>query len=333
MLKIDLHTHAFPSEYLLKLSEFYPDEVELRETNIGRHAAFVKRPLPLVPFWDQEERLAEIERDSVTVEILSNPLFYTWVDEHSPELARILNDALAGICQVAPERFRAFAHLPFNDMSDTLAELARAVDQLGCIGVIIGTNLAGRYSHTPDFLPFWEEVNRRRLPVFMHPGDPPNNSDDERSSLILFPHETTLSTMKLLYSGLLERFPDLVLILSHLGGTLPFLARRIDMGFELYTMPERYKQIPRPPSEYMGKLYLDTALGWHQPAFQCACELVGIDHIVYGSDHYLRNDPFRQRIDEFLAGLNLSPLEQEKVLGRTADSLFSLARQPESRLL
>ena len=68
--------------------------------------------------------------------------------------------------------------------------------------------------------------------------------------LLAFPADTTLSTMKLLYSGLFERCPDLILILAHLGGTLPFLARRIDLGFEDTHFSDKYRQIPRRPSEY-----------------------------------------------------------------------------------
>lgn len=323
MLKIDLHAHSFPIEYLERLHHYYPDEVELRDAQDGsRTAVWVKRRLPPVPVWDRDLRLTEIERDGVTLEVLSSPLMYTFVDEHSPELCRILNDSLAAASRAAPDRLRAFAHLPFNDMSSALAELSRAVDELGCVGVLVTSNLAGRYLHTPEFLPFWEEVNRRRLPVFLHPSDPPEHYDDETSTLLLFPYETTLSTVKLLYAGIFDRFPDLVLILSHLGGVLPFLARRIDLGFEADTFPPRYKQIERRPSDYMPKLYLDTALGWHRPAFECARELVGIEHMVYGSDHFMRGSKFRPWLDEFLGGLNLPPADLERVYGRNAEALL-----------
>ncbi|HZP26635.1 MAG TPA: amidohydrolase family protein, partial [Dehalococcoidia bacterium] len=185
LLKIDLHAHSFPLEYLERLRHYYPDEIELREAPDGSQiGAWVKRRLPGVPVWDGQLRLSEIERDEVTMEVLSSPLMYTFVDEHSPELCRLMNDTLAAECRRAPECLRAFAHLPFNDMSAALAELSRAVDELGCIGVLVTSNLAGRYLHTPEFEPFWAEVNRRRLPVFMHPSDPPQSYDDETSTLL-----------------------------------------------------------------------------------------------------------------------------------------------------
>ncbi|HXG35826.1 MAG TPA: amidohydrolase family protein, partial [Dehalococcoidia bacterium] len=189
--------------------------------------------MPSVPIWEQERRLQEIERDSVTIEVLSSPLAYTFVDKRSPELCRIMNDSLAEACRQAPDRLRAFAHLPFNDMDAALRELTRAVDELGFPGVLVSSNIAGRYPHTPEFWPFWEEVNRRKLPVFLHPAEPPQNFDDERATLLEFPFDTTRSVMKLLYAGLFERCPEVVLIVSHLGGTLPFLARRIDQAYEM----------------------------------------------------------------------------------------------------
>jgi predicted TIM-barrel fold metal-dependent hydrolase len=124
--------------------------------------------------------------------------------------------------------------------------------------------------------------------------------------------------MKLLYSGLFERCPDLILILAHLGGTLPFLARRIDLGFEDSHFSDKYRQIPRRPSDYMPKLYFDTALGWHKPAFDCAQALVGIEHLVYGSDYFMSDSPFMHRTNAFLESLALSRSDKEKIYSENA---------------
>jgi aminocarboxymuconate-semialdehyde decarboxylase len=177
-------------------------------------------------------------------------------------------------------------------MDAALTELNHTLALPGFVGAFITSNVGGKYLHAPEFLPFWEEVARRRIPVFMHPKPPPGYQDDDIAPLLAFPADTTLSTMKLLYSGLFERFPDLILILAHLGGALPFLARRIDLGFDDPHFSEKYRQIKRRPSEYMPKLYLDTALGWHKPAFDCARALVGIDHLVYGTDYFMRGSEF-----------------------------------------
>jgi predicted TIM-barrel fold metal-dependent hydrolase len=124
--------------------------------------------------------------------------------------------------------------------------------------------------------------------------------------------------MKLLYSGVLERCPDLILILAHLGGTVPFLARRIDLGFEDSHLADKYRQIPRRPSAYMPQLYFDTAVGWHQPAFDCARALVGIDHLVYGSDHFMQGSEYMQWTNAFLDSLDLSKSDKEKIYSGNA---------------
>ncbi len=321
-MKIDFHCHAFPAEYFQTLKKYYPDEIELKEDPQGRlYAVWANTPLPA---WDHGQRLVDIDKAGVDIEILSNPSMYIRVDEHSPELCCMVNDALAQSCKRDPGRFKAFANIPFNNMDAALKELSRALDGLGFTGVLITSNVGGRYLHTPDFLPFWEEVNRRQVPVFMHPATPPNYQDDEMPPLLAFPFETTLSTTKLIYSGLFERFPDIVLILSHLGGTLAYLARRIDLGFDVPVFPDKYRQIPRRPSQYMKKLYVDTALGWHRPAFECTRELVGIDHIVYGTDYFMMDSKFMDWTNEFLEGLDLSAVEREKIYSKNAERMLNL---------
>lgn len=321
-MKIDFHSHSFPREYFLKLKEYYPDDVVLREDpKAGLIAFWAGTPLPA---WDHGRRVDEMTKCGVEIEILSTPSMYIRVDEHSPELCRIVNDAFAASCRQSPDRFKAFANIPFNSMDAALAELKRVLALPGFVGALITSNVGGKYLHTPEFLPFWEEVARRRVPVFMHPQPPPGYQDDDIAPLLAFPADTTLSTTKLLYSGLLERFPDLILILAHLGGTLPFLARRIDLGFEVPHFSDKYKKILRRPSEYMKKLYFDTALGWHKPAFECARALVGIDHLVYGTDYFMVDSTFMDWTNAFLESLDISRAEKEKIYSGNAERFLKL---------
>ena len=321
-MKIDFHAHSFPREYFLKLKEYYPDDVVLREDpKAGLIAFWAGTPLPA---WDHGRRVDEMTKSGVEIEILSTPSMYIRVDEHSPELCRIVNDAFAESCRQSPDRFKAFANIPFNSMEAALAELKRTLALPGFVGALITSNVGGKYLHTPEFLPFWEEVARRRVPVFMHPQPPPGYQDDDIAPLLAFPADTTLSTTKLLYSGLLERFPDLILILAHLGGTLPFLARRIDLGFDVPHFSDKYKQIPRRPSEYLKKLYFDTALGWHKPAFECARALVGIEHLVYGTDYFMFGSTFMDWTNAFLEGLDISRAEKEKIYSGNAERFLKL---------
>jgi predicted TIM-barrel fold metal-dependent hydrolase len=319
-MKIDFHAHGFPREFFLKLKEYYPDQTILRED--PKHGLIAVWAGTLLPVWDHGRRIDAMTQAGVQIEILSAPAVYIHVDEHSPELCRMINDTFAASCRQSPDRFKAFACVPFNSMDDALTELRRALAFPGFVGALITSNVGGKYLYTPEFLPFWQEVARLRVPVFIHPQPPPGYHDDEVASLVAFPSDTTLSTMKFLYSGLLERFPELILIIAHLGGTLPFLARRIDIGFDVPHFPEKYKQIPRRPSEYMKKLYFDTALGWHKPAFDCARALVGIEHMVYGTDYFMEGSPFMAWTNTFLESLDISKSDKEKIYSGNAERIL-----------
>jgi predicted TIM-barrel fold metal-dependent hydrolase len=322
-MKIDFHAHAFPLEFLETLARLYPDIIELkRDANGGLLAIWSGTPLPA---WNHDARLGDLDRAGVTIELLSNPPIYNRVDEHAPELCRTVNDALAASCRRDPDRFKAFAHLPFNDIDAALHELQRALDELGCVGVLITSNVGGRYLDGPEFYPFWAEVNRRQVCVFMHPSSSPFYRDDEPATLLSFPFDTTLATHKLVRSGLFERFPDVILVLAHLGGTLPYLAHRIDIAHDYGEFYANYQWTGPPAIETMRKLYVDTALGWNRGAFGCACELVGIDHIVFGTDYFIRSSPFMRRTIEFLDGLGMKPVEREMIYSGTASRILKIA--------
>jgi aminocarboxymuconate-semialdehyde decarboxylase len=322
MMRIDCHCHAFPATWFEAFQKYYPGAITLK--NDPKGGLFAIWADVQLPAYNHAQRLAEIDRAGVDIEILSNPVVYDRVDEHSPEVCRLMNDTLAELCRRDADRFKALAHIPFNSMDAALQELKRAFDELRFVGVMLTSNVAGRYLDTPSFFPFWDEVNRRRVPVFLHPRSSPYYRDDELPPLLSFPFDTTLSVTKLIYGGHFERFPDTVLVLSHLGGALPFLAHRIETGFELPVYPAKYKQIPRRPREYMKKLYVDTAQGWLRGPFTCARELVGIDHIVYGTDHFMTGSKFMDWTHAFLDGLDLAPIEREKVYGRNAEQILHL---------
>jgi predicted TIM-barrel fold metal-dependent hydrolase len=322
VLKIDFHCHAFPAEFFEAMHRLYPGAIELKQDENGRKfALWANTPLPV---WDHDLRLKDIDRAGIDVEILSNPPLYSRVDERAPELCRLVNDALAASCHRDPDRFKALAHLPFNDSAAALSEMARALDQLGCVGVLVTSNIAGRYLDEPGFQPFWAEVNRRGTPVFMHPANSPWYRDDQPPTLLSFPFDTTLSAFKLVQANLFEQFPEVTLVLAHLGGTIPYLARRIDLSFD---SPGFYGSYPKPrqrPSEMMRRLYLDTALAWNKGAFECACELVGLDHIVFGTDYFMSGTGFMERTREFIDNVGLRPSERELIYSRNAVRILNL---------
>ena len=321
-MKIDLHCHAFPGGFFRAAKTFYPDAIELGQDEQRRLLATWAGTT--LPAWDHAGRLADIDRAGIDIGILSCPPVYSRVDEHAPELCRLVNDAIAAACRRDPRRFRGFAHLPFNDMTLALEEMRRALDELGFVGVLVTSNIGGRYLDSAEFYPFWEEANRRRVPVFMHPSSSPCYRDNQPGPLLSFPFDTTLSVYRLIYGGLYERLPDIVLIVAHLGGTLPFLARRTDLVFDVPGFFPGYKPPARRPSEWMRKLYVDTALGWNRGAFNCTRELVGLDHIVFGTDYFVRSTRFMEWTIEFIDGLGLAASEREMIYEKNARQILNL---------
>ena len=304
------------------MGQFYPGVIELKRDAQGqRFGLWANTQLPV---WDHVARLNEIDRAGIDVEILSNLPVYSCVDERAPELCRLVNDVLAASCQHAPQRFKALAHIPFNNTGAALDELSRAFDQLGCAGVLVTSNIGGRYLDTAEFEPFWAEVNRRGAPVFMHPANSPSYRDDQPPTLLSFPFDTTLSAHKLLRRNLFGYFPDVILVLAHLGGALPYLAKRLDIAFD---SPGFFGSYPKPatrPSHMMRSLYLDTALNWNKEAFKCACALVGLDHILFGTDYFLSGSDFMERTCAFINSTGLKPRDRESVYSKNASRILKL---------
>src|SRR5260370_11565188 len=136
-MKIDFHCHAFPSAVLHALNRYYPDVVQLRNQPDGTLYGIHSGTLLQAWDWDPILRIEDIDQAGVDVELLSCPPAYTQLDDHLPEICRLVNDTLAESCQRNPARFKAFAHLPFNDLGMALEEMSRCLDHLGFVGVVV----------------------------------------------------------------------------------------------------------------------------------------------------------------------------------------------------
>jgi len=321
--RIDIHAHAFPEVFLRKIAAYYPETVKLREPAREDErlvAYWAGAPLPA---WDSERRLREMERDRVAVEILSAPTIYSRLDEHTVELCALLNDFQAEAVAACPERFRSFLHLPVHDVDAVARELARWQGHPEIAGVVFGSNMGGRYPGEAIFERVWETIHEAKLPVFIHPVTPGACFGPAVPTIVLFPCDTTVAAASMIYGGLFERYADLRVILSHYGGTLPFLARRLDMAIDIPGFPPGHGQdLPSLPSSYVSRFYLDAAQGFHRPAFECARSLVGIERMLYGSDHFFTASTWRQRLNEFIDELELSADDRRALLEGNARRLL-----------
>lgn len=308
-MRLDVHAHEFPERYLREINRL-----------IAR-GKFPRVAEPLLP-WRLDQQLDHMDGTGVDVMVLALTSA-TYVADRSlaRELARIANEAFVEAAKKYPDKFRVFCFVPLGHVGDAITELEHCVEDLGCHGLILGTNVRGRPLNHPGFLPFFEVVNRMRLPVLLHPMDAgwPKPYKEFRLDLwIGWPFETTLAVARMVLSGLCDRFPDFPLILSHLGGNILQVVERIHMA-------SGRGRAEKPPLAYFKRFYYDTAGPVTPEAVRCAAEMFGVDRIVFGTDYPFgpgRGRVFGEKAVACVEGLPVGPQEKAKVYGGTAWGLL-----------
>ena len=330
---VDVHTHAYPDVYLEDL-ERHPEPYALSRDARGRtiltlHGARVVTMTREMTGVDA--RIAEMDAHGVDLQILSVtiPNVYVGPQARRPDLARRSNDGLAEAVRRHPRRLAALASVPLPDAAAAVREMERAVSDLDMVGVVVGSNIDGRYLDDPGFFPFFERAQDLDLPILVHPM-PPAGPDATYAPglvpLLGFVFDTSASVARMVLSGVCERLPRLKLILAHLGGTLPFLLQRLDNGYRAY--PEIRGNLPRPPSHYLRRLFYDT-VSFSVPSLRCALDAVGPNQIVMGTDYpHVIGD-----VAAALATIRALGLPEQStagVLGGTAAGIFPRLGRRES---
>jgi aminocarboxymuconate-semialdehyde decarboxylase len=321
-MRIDVHSHIIDRQYmdeLRRLESLTPLRDPSGKTLLRKagHTYMWYRD----EMFDIDFRLREMDKKGIDMRILSlsSPNVYVWEREAQIDLARRMNDATARMRRAHPDRFLGLASLPLGDVGASLVELERATQELGMVGVMIGSNVDGVPLNDPRFEPVWARINELRLPVFEHPMLPKNTADMEEFELPLrlgFVFDTTLAATRMIYSGIFERYPDFPYIMAHTGGTLLMLLERLDNGYRIF--PDCREKINRPPSEYAKRLYYDTT-SFFEPALMLAHGYLGADQILWGTD-----DPLIDSDTGHVERLPISRADKDKVLGGNAARLFGL---------
>jgi len=206
-------------------------------------------------------------------------------------LARQCNDYLAGLAEDHSGRYGGFAFLPLPDVDASLAEIARLYDELKLDGITLLTSVDNRYIGHPDFEPIYEELNRRRAVVLIHPCYPAGTEADGWDiprMLIDYPFETTRVAVNLIMQGVMKRCPDIRFILSHAGGTLPMLAHRVALFDKKTPFQENY---PDGAMASLQRFYYDTALSGDAVPLAALTGVVDPSRILFGTDYpYIPED-------------------------------------------
>jgi aminocarboxymuconate-semialdehyde decarboxylase len=309
---IDLHVHYYTDFYLQAVEEAATTRVYRRPED-GRLVAIWREGVALtVPQVHPgvSQRLEMMDRIGIETQVLSipSPSVYFLEDAEADLLAHRVNEEFASICRDHPERFRALAALPMQNLDLALAGLTETIDQLGLSGIMLLTNIDGVPLDDLRFEPFWEAADDRSLLVYVHPTvpDAQHMSDYALAIGVGFFADTNLSLARLAYSGVFERYPRIRWIFSHLGGTLPFMLPRLDNYHRQF--PECREKAPRPPSDYIKSLVFDTAT-FHRPAIRCAVDTLGLERLVFGSDY----PHVPGGVEPFLAALDATGASQSEL--------------------
>jgi aminocarboxymuconate-semialdehyde decarboxylase len=285
---IDFHNHFYPPVYLDALrSGSSAVEVTIDEEGNPRiyYPGDYNIAVPGHRDIDYREQVLIEHGVDTQVLTLTTPGTHVETLPTAARFAALVNDAFARIRDAKGGRFTALATLPLNDPAASVRELDRACRQLSFPGAMLFSNVNGAGLNEPQFWPIYELANDLDATLYIHPTHPVGveaMTDFWLMPLVGFLMDTTLAAAKLVFSGVPERFPRIRWALSHLGGAIPYLAERLDRGYEAFS--ECRAHIPRPPSTYLKQFYYDT-VNFDPKAIQLAIDFAGIDHIVAGSDY------------------------------------------------
>ncbi|HMJ45127.1 MAG TPA: amidohydrolase family protein [Pseudolabrys sp.] len=328
---IDIYCHIFPEKFFQEMTRAAPNL-----TNIG------KRLRGVTKLFDLDARFKEMDQFGDYRQIISlpNPAIEDITDPKTGlALARIANDSMAELCRKHPERFPTFAAaLCMTDIEGSVAEARRAVKDLGAGGVLLYTNVAGEPLDDPKFEPIFATMAELDLPIWLHPvgtASMPDYPSEKKSRFEMWwcfhwPYETSVAMVRMVFSGLLDRYPKLKIITHHLGGMIPYFDGRVGAGLNVLgqrTSDEDYSNIlpslKRPHLDYLKHdFYADTAMfGGGIHATRCGYEFFGADRVVFATDTPL--GPIAPTI-EVVRTLELSPADQRKVFCGNAERLLNM---------
>jgi predicted TIM-barrel fold metal-dependent hydrolase len=268
-----------------------------------------RRVPPNLVGWTPEKSLADMEKAGVLTAILSlprSPSLFFGGDDASRRLTRRVNEYTAGLRRSYPGRFGFWAELPLPDVEGSVAEIGYALDTLGADGVALATSYGSKWLGDPSFAPMWEELNRRKAIAFTHPLANQccvNQLAGLNDNVIEFGTDTTRTIASLVFSGTAARYPDVRIVFSHAGGTMPFLIERFQFQAR---DPKFAAALPHGVEYELKKFYYDTAQSSNPAAMGALLKLVPVSHVLFGTDFPYR---FSSENVSGLAGCGLRKAE------------------------
>ena len=291
-MKIDIFCHITPQNYFDRLMKLPETGTSIKKRSLG---------IPAMVNLDIRFRMMDRFADYVQVVSMAAPPIEAIGDPKlSPELAQLANDGMAELVVKHPDRFPGFvAALPMNNPSAAVEEVDRAVLKLGACGVQFYSNVNGRPLDEPDFLPIFEKIAERNVPIWLHPTRSsafPDYVTEKKSKFELWwvfgwPYETSVAMARILFAGYFDRLPSLKIISHHLGAMIPYFSGRTGPGLDqLGARTEEEdlavvgRRLKKRPQDYFKMYYADTATFGSRAALQCGLDFFGADQVLFASD-------------------------------------------------
>ena len=334
-LKIDVFNHIFPKPFFERL--------QLVTVNKGA----IKRWLNIPFLHDIDVRfrmLDEFGADYRQILSLSAPPIESINPDRqiTLDLARLANDSMAALVRAYPDRFPGFiASLPLNYPDESVAELERAVSDLGALGVQVFSNVNGLPLDDERFFALFETAERLRCPILLHPARGAGFADyatETKSKYEIWwtfgwPYETSAAMQRLVFSRLLDRLPDIRIVAHHLGAMIPYFEGRVGYGLDQFgtrTAEENYgallASLQKRPYDYFKMFWADTAVFGSRAATECGLKFFGTDQVVFASDAPFDPEGGPMYIRETIRVIDTIQISEEdrnKIYQRNAERLFN----------
>ena len=331
---IDVFSHVLPPRYLQERNRRAGNRLA---NQYGRY--FQANP----GLTDVEVRFRAMDRYPEVVQLLTiaGPNVESILDPaEAAACARIANDEMAELVAKYPDRFAgAAACLPMGDVDAALREAERALDELRFRGVEVFTDIGGKPLDAPQFLPLFEMMASRNLPILLHPrrtNKTPDYAGEDASLFLIYtnfgwPYETSMAMARIAFGGVLEKFPTLAIVTHHAGGMIPYFHKRVQLSWDFNEMRMGYRfdgrRLTRAPLDYYRMFYCDTAIQGNTPALMCAWEFFGPDHVLFATDSPYDNQLGERVYRETIAAVESMPVEpgaKRKIFADNARRLFRL---------
>jgi len=333
---IDAHSHGFHGKYFDQLADIGGDWVKKQV------ATELERAKQYPQYLDVTLRVEWLNRYGIDLQVVT-PSIHVDVNLFPGDaaaklaFAKALNDNMARLMEDSKGKLLAIGTIPLASFEPGgRQEMERAIKTLGLKGMSLSSNIDGKPLDLPEFDPFWAQAAEMDIAIYIHPQDPVSRTDRsyevdyDLTHNFGWPFETTLILSRLVFSGVMERYPSLKIVSHHLGGgMIPFFWGRILETYRPSMQPRLLGRVmPKPLFDYFSRFYYDTAVGGSAAAIRCAYEVFGADRLVFATDAPFGPEKGESRLANYpnvIRSLGLSEAENEKIFSGNAHKILNLA--------